>query len=1097
MFKRSFLPMLLMIALVAGYSPVPAANAAPGDPDALLYGGVEKVTATNIPSDATQVVLYTQNGTAVLTLTGPFPGSSIEIAPVSPGTGYFVQSSRIGYVYPGSNMVTVAPHAPTANGGFGKVSVSDATGGATLKLHQSGNPAGVLRTLTLEAGATEGEFDLVPYGTDYYVIQNVNGVDSTNSAFVTSSLPAPVASGGVHQVTVTEAHAAAELELFRDGGTSAGTATLLPSQTSHTFADVAPGLGYYVVQTHAGASSAASNTVTVAPPAVSASGGEGRVTVSGATGGSVLKLYAAGGGVPVATRTIGPAETGYPFTGIAPGLGYYATQTVNGAESVGSNTVTSSPAPVQLLGGTRSAQATGALPGATVKLYRFDGVLHSSYDMQETETSHLFTGVIAGTGYYAIQSINGTESIGSNTVTVAPSGLSVLGDEQAASVTGADPGAVLKLYRGNGGAALAEHALGASESEYTFPEVVPGLNYYATQTVGGAESLGSNTVTVAPRAPAIRRGERSVTVTQAVYGADVILYRSDGTEWGRTVWQQDQLSYVFGNVPPAHNYYATQQLNGAISRASGLVASLPPVVTAEAGVRTVNVSGILAGATVTLYDNNGTAAAVATPSGTLHAFSGLSAGSSYTVTQTVNDVESLPSATVTVRSESTGGNNNDGDTKKPEEPKSVRDIRLLLDGDPQLRLATGEAIRMNGKAGIRAKLNEEALLKKLEQALDGRTLTLDLSDIDGPVIAEWSGSFAKALQDRGLLIEIRTSRSAYRLPASELRLAERMGEWGLPASATPGQLVVSVSLIPAGEEEAGRFQRAAASLGAEVAGDPVEFLAEARYGDKKLKFGRYGVPVERELILPGVDDASKLTTGVVYDPSTASLRPVPTSFSIVDGSAYARIGSPTNSLYGVVFHRAKLDDKLPAWSEKAVRDIADRLVMGTERTKKGESFFRPERNASRAEYVSALVRMLGLYAPEATGKGFADVPNGTAFASDIRSAASYGIAEGVPGGAFQPDRPVERAEALTMLERALKAAGIEDRLVAVRTVSALDGFSDSGEVPAWAKDSVSFAVDAGLVLGSGNRLDPDRAITRGETAVLLQRVLIRSKLIQP
>ncbi|MFC4302542.1 S-layer homology domain-containing protein [Cohnella boryungensis] len=1174
---RKGIVFLLVTVLLAVYYPNQAYAA-----DATLAGGVESVTATNIPSDATDVVLYRGNGAEQDRLqvnVSNSIASSYTFTNVPPGENYYVKSYRyslpvkstLEYAYTGSNMISVDPRAVTANGGFGRVPVSDATEGALLTLYQSGG--GVIASHTLLSGETAYTFEAVPYGENYYVIQTVNGRSSLNSVFVTSSMPAPSVSGGVGQVAVTNAQDAALLTLFRADGTTAGTEQLAAGQTSHTFTGIAPGLNYYVLQQVGAVGSASSATVTVAPPAIMASGGVGvfhmsgaetgatirlyrsngaeeasytltgtetshsflavppgtsyyatqtvnnsegdgsntvtvspeavsavggtrEVQASAATGGSVLKLYAEGGGTAVATHVLGALETEYTFSAVAPGLNYFVTQSVAGVESQGSNTVTVTPSPVLLDGGTRAVHVTGAETGATLNLYRSNGELLQTHGLTGSETAYVFTDVPAGSGYYVRQVANGAESAASNTVTVAPSGLQVFGGEQSVAVNGADNGAELKLYQGNGSAVLAQHTLGALETGHTFTVVTPGLNYYVTQTTGGAESQGSNLVSVSPNAPALERGVLSVSVTQAVYEADVILYRADGTELANTTWSLGQSDYTFANVAPGHNYYVEQRLNGVTSRASGLAASLPPAVQAVAGKRSVSVSGFMPGALLTLYDSRNVSVASATPDGATHVFTGLTGGASYIVTQTVNDAESLPSVAVTAESDASSGSNGDsaGTAEKP--PVQVGSIDVWFDADRQNRLALGERIQLSGRETLRVMLEESAIARKLTEKTEWRTVTVDVSSENGPVTVEWNGLLAQTLVEHNQSLEIRTGSGTYRLPSSEFRISERIKTGQFSEDMPYEQMIFKVTLAPASQRQSDSFARAASYAGASVLATPMEFRLELQAGDKNVAIEMFGGRVEREIRMPSTADAGEMTTGVVYDERQSVLRHVPTYFYTRDGVTYARISSLTNSLYGVIRHSVKLDEPLPAWASEGVGQMLDRLIMEPERTDDGRTTFAWQSRTSRAEYAASLVRMLGLYRLSADA-AFSDVSGLSRYQADIGLAKAYGIVDGYSDGTFRPEQPISRGEALTMLVRALTASGVKSRLKSGQDTLKLESFDDYRDAPAWAREAVSFAVSKGLIQGERNRLQLDRNITRAETAVLLERVLERSELINP
>ncbi|MEA4963324.1 S-layer homology domain-containing protein, partial [Lutispora sp.] len=59
---------------------------------------------------------------------------------------------------------------------------------------------------------------------------------------------------------------------------------------------------------------------------------------------------------------------------------------------------------------------------------------------------------------------------------------------------------------------------------------------------------------------------------------------------------------------------------------------------------------------------------------------------------------------------------------------------------------------------------------------------------------------------------------------------------------------------------------------------------------------------------------------------------------------------------------------------------------------------------------------------------------------------------------------------------------------AMGNTSALDGFSDKGDISAYAAESLAELVREGLITGSGNKLNPHSRVTRAEAAVFLYRI---------
>jgi len=59
----------------------------------------------------------------------------------------------------------------------------------------------------------------------------------------------------------------------------------------------------------------------------------------------------------------------------------------------------------------------------------------------------------------------------------------------------------------------------------------------------------------------------------------------------------------------------------------------------------------------------------------------------------------------------------------------------------------------------------------------------------------------------------------------------------------------------------------------------------------------------------------------------------------------------------------------------------------------------------------------------------------------------------------------------------------------------LDSFADADKVASWALDAARFNVGSGLIVGSNGMLNPEKHITRAETATVILRLLQKAELI--
>lgn len=152
----------------------------------------------------------------------------------------------------------------------------------------------------------------------------------------------------------------------------------------------------------------------------------------------------------------------------------------------------------------------------------------------------------------------------------------------------------------------------------------------------------------------------------------------------------------------------------------------------------------------------------------------------------------------------------------------------------------------------------------------------------------------------------------------------------------------------------------------------------------------------------------------------------------------------------------------------------------------GNNTYRPGQSISRGEFTLMICRAFQF--PTGGSSGFPDVPASSTYAGAVASARDLGIVQG-NNGLFQPDRPITRQSAMTMICRAIEAAG---QSLPEADAGLLASYADGAQVSAFARPSVAALVQMGAVRGNtSSRLNPGAAISRAEMAVILHRVLTR------
>ena len=168
------------------------------------------------------------------------------------------------------------------------------------------------------------------------------------------------------------------------------------------------------------------------------------------------------------------------------------------------------------------------------------------------------------------------------------------------------------------------------------------------------------------------------------------------------------------------------------------------------------------------------------------------------------------------------------------------------------------------------------------------------------------------------------------------------------------------------------------------------------------------------------------------------------------------------------------DVPVDAYYYDAVKWAAEKGIT----TGQANGLFGSDRSCTRAQIITFLWRAAGSpvvnYAME-----MGDVSADAYYAEAVRWALSRGITSGTGGGAFSPDDACTRAQAVTLLARALSTKA-----------GSAANFTD---VPADAyyAQAVSWAVENGITTGvGGGRFDPNATCTRAQIATFLYRLYL-------
>ncbi len=164
------------------------------------------------------------------------------------------------------------------------------------------------------------------------------------------------------------------------------------------------------------------------------------------------------------------------------------------------------------------------------------------------------------------------------------------------------------------------------------------------------------------------------------------------------------------------------------------------------------------------------------------------------------------------------------------------------------------------------------------------------------------------------------------------------------------------------------------------------------------------------------------------------------------------------------------------WAKDAIELLAGRgIIAGT-----GTGQFEPNRSINRAEFAKLAVETLGNKLLSQGTAMFSDVDSAKWYADYIGKAFANGLVQG-SNGKFRPMESITRNEVAVILHRMQYKVVPNNGIIS---------FEDETDIPEWARLSVAYAVERGLIQGyNDNTFRGEQPMTRAEVAVLLYRYI--------
>lgn len=168
-----------------------------------------------------------------------------------------------------------------------------------------------------------------------------------------------------------------------------------------------------------------------------------------------------------------------------------------------------------------------------------------------------------------------------------------------------------------------------------------------------------------------------------------------------------------------------------------------------------------------------------------------------------------------------------------------------------------------------------------------------------------------------------------------------------------------------------------------------------------------------------------------------------------------------------------------SYAKEAIISLTEKKIMnGT-----APSTFSPAQSITRAEFLVTLNRLLGLETVSSAVAAYKDVNPSDWYYSAIQAATGAGLTEGLGDGFFAPKNNLTRQEAAIWLQ---KITGTPS--AASEAIQRLK-FRDHAAISSWASGAVYAMAELQLMQGNGEEFKPQQALSRQETALVLDRLL--------
>src|SRR5690606_4422391 len=137
---------------------------------------------------------------------------------------------------------------------------------------------------------------------------------------------------------------------------------------------------------------------------------------------------------------------------------------------------------------------------------------------------------------------------------------------------------------------------------------------------------------------------------------------------------------------------------------------------------------------------------------------------------------------------------------------------------------------VDGQSVINIAVDEDKLEQRLQAEGDGATITIPVSAGSDVVVGELNGRMVKSMENRQAVVEIRTEKAAYTLPAEQINIDAISARFGTDLALQ--DIKIKIEIAEPLSETVTVVEDAANRGGFTLVVPPLNFKVSAVYGDR-------------------------------------------------------------------------------------------------------------------------------------------------------------------------------------------------------------------------------------------------------------------------